>query len=337
MVTVKDVAKNANVSLATVSRVINNVNNVSDEIRERVQCSVKELGYYPNHAARALVKQSVGAISIVLRNLHSPFFTDLIRGIEDGASGIGRNVFFCSLGKEPEFRDRYMQFLMNGTSDAIVIYGSLFSDQPLIEHLHNSNFPFLLIENNFDTLNLNQLLVDNIGGAKTAIKYLIENNHRKIAHFMGDPNKKVNLERYSGYTLAMQKNGLPIEKCYLKNTFNDPNASYHAAQELMMEPEETRPTAIFCGSDKIATGAIKGIMDRGFRVPEDISVVGFDSQKISDEDYRGPRITTISQPFYQMGFDGIQYINDLLDGKIGNPINKVYDTSLLVQDTVRKL
>ena len=313
MITVKEVAKHAGVSLATVSRVINGASNVSPAIRERVQSSIKTLGYFPNNAARSLVRRQAGSIAILLRNLHSPFFTELIRGIEDGAFSAGRNVFFCSLGKEQQYRDQCIQFLTNGVSDAIILYGSLYTDQPIIEHLHSVNFPFLLIENNFQSLPVNQFLVNNQEGARCAVEYLISKKHRRIAHFMGDPNKKVNLERFNGYTQAMQSSGLIIRDDLLRNIFSDYDLAYRTAQELMQQPEELRPTAIFCSSDRIAARAIMGILDMGYRVPEDMSVVGFDNQRVPDDDYT---------------------ITSILDGDLQQPVTRTYDTQLVEYGTV---
>lgn len=334
MVTVKDVAKHADVSLATVSRVINGVPNVSPAIRERVQSSIKTLGYFPNNAARSLVRRQAGSIAILLRNLHSPFYTELIRGIEDGAFSAGRNVFFCSLGKEQQYRDQYIQFLTNGVSDAIILYGSLYTDQPIIEHLHSVNFPLLLIENNIQTLPVNKFLVNNQDGARSAVEYLISKKHTRIAHFMGDPNKKVNLERFNGYTYAMQKSGLIIRDDFLHNIFSDYDLAYHAAQDLMRQPEDIRPTAIFCSNDRIAAKAIMGIQDMGYRVPQDMSVVGFDNQRLCDDDYSGPRITSIRQPLYEMGLESIRTITAILDGEIHPPVTRTYETQLVELDTV---
>lgn len=329
MVTVKEVAKHAGVSLGTVSRVINGADNVSPELRQRVQDSIKALGYFPNNAARSLVRRQAGSIAILLRNLHSPFFTELIRGIEDGAFSAGRNVFFCSLGKEQQYRDQYIQFLTNGVSDAIILYGSLYTDQPLIERLHAVNFPFLLIENNFQALPVNQFLVNNLDGARAAVEHLIRLGHKRIAHFMGDPNKKVNLERFNGYTQAMQNSGLIIRDDYLRNVFNDYDSAYRMAQELMRQPPHLRPTAIFCSSDRIAGRAIMGILEMGGRVPEDMSVVGFDNQRVPDDEYTGPRITGVRQPLYEMGLDSIRTITGILDGAIAQPVTKVYDTEFV--------
>lgn len=334
MKTIKDVAAYSGVSLSTVSRVVNGSDKVSPKTKAKVDKAIKELGYFPNNAARSLVKKQTGSIAILLRNIHDPFFTDLIRGIEDASALLGRNIIFCSPGRDEKVRDRYIEYLTNGISDSIILYGSLFSDKTMIEHLQAVEFPFLLIENNFAMMPVNQFLVDNVNGAKDAVNYLIRHNHKRIAHVMGNPNKKVILERFSGYMETMQDNGLLIREHYIQNTLNDSNLSLPNFREMMAYPAEKRPTAIFCSHDKIAMQVINELQQLGFAVPEEISVVGFDNLNAYGFSYRGPRITSIQQPLYQIGYDSILSIDSLLQGNAAVPLNKFYSTTLAEHETV---
>lgn len=334
MKTIKDVARHSGVSLTTVSRVINGSEKVSPKTKEKVSRAIKELGYFPNNAARSLVRKQTDSIAILLRNIHDPFFSDLILGIEDAAFHLERKVIFCSPGKEERIRDGYIEYLTNGISDAIVLYGSLFSDKAMIEHLHNVNFPFLLIENNFPSLPLNQFLIDNVSGAKEATQYLIRRNHKRIAHIMGNPNKKVILERFSGYAEAMQESGLNIRNSYIQNTLDNSHISMTAFTEMMNLPPSERPTAIFCSDDKIAMQVISSLHTLGFSVPNDISVIGFDNLKSYGHNYQGPRITSVQQPLYQIGYDSIVYLDEILKNGSSTPINRQYSTILAEHDTV---
>jgi len=333
MATIKEVAKQAGVSPATVSRVMNRAANVSPVIRNKVQDTIKELGYFPNNAARSLVKRQAGAISVLIRGLHSPYYMDLIRGFEDASLECNRNIVFCSLSDNQEHRDRYINFLTNGFTDAMILYGSSFSDQPIIEHLLSVNFPFLLIENNFD-LPVNQILLNNLAGASAATEYLINHGHKKIAYFMGNPNKKVHLERFNGYTQTMQKHGLNIASDYIKNIYSDYNEAFNAAVEIMKQPQTSRPTAIFTTNDRVAVKAIQGIQSLGFSVPRDISVVGFDNQKVYSDGYNGPLITSIRQPLYNIGLDSLHVLTEILEGTITPPFTKTYELELVELETV---
>ncbi|MEA5014775.1 MAG: LacI family DNA-binding transcriptional regulator [Candidatus Limiplasma sp.] len=331
--TVKDVARHAQVSLATVSRVINGADNVSPHIRQKVQDSIKALNYFPNNAARALVRRKADSIAILIRNLHSTFFSDLIHGMEDGGRAKNLNVLFCSMGKEQENRDRYIQFLTNGITDGIILYGPLFSDQPIIEHLHGVKFPFLLIENNFQSLPVHQILINNQDGARVAVEHLIELGHTKIVHFMGDPNRKINLDRFNGYLYTMHAHGLNMGEHYVRHIGQDSEAAYSIAREMMRLPSQERPTAIFCSDDKIAAQAIMGIMDAGFSVPENVSVLCFDRLTHYEDQYRGPDFTYVGQPLYEIGRDSIMYLTEILEGNAQEPIMKTYDTTLVLGGT----
>ncbi|WP_321005338.1 LacI family DNA-binding transcriptional regulator, partial [Enterocloster bolteae] len=266
MKTIKDVAAYSGVSLTTVSRVVNGSDKVSPKTKAKVDQAIKELGYFPNNAARSLVKKQTDSIAILLRNIHDPFFTDLIRGIEDASATLGRNIIFCSPGKDEKVRDRYIEYLTNGISDAIILYGSLFTDKAMVEHLQEVGFPFLLIENNFQMMPVNQFLIDNVAGARDAVNYLIRHNHKRIAHVMGNPNKKVILERLNGYIETMQDNGLLIQDYYIQNTLSDSTLSLPKFREMMNRPKGERPTAIFCSNDKIAIMVINELTESGFKV-----------------------------------------------------------------------
>ncbi len=183
MVTVKKVAELANVSPSTVSRVINGAENVNPEIRERVKKVISETGYFPNNAARSLVNRKTGAIAVLIRNLHKPFFYDLLRGMKDAATAMHKCVLFCNLSDEKEERNKYMQFLTNGIVDSMILYGTLYTDWPIIENLSSSRFPFILIENNFDNSQFNQILINNFDGAMNAVRFLAKNGHERIVLF----------------------------------------------------------------------------------------------------------------------------------------------------------
>lgn len=334
MTTIKDVAQYSGVSLTTVSRVINGSEKVTPKTKAKVDQAIKELGYFPNKAARSLVTKQADSIAIMVRSLHDPFFSELIHGIEDASAHLNRNVIFCSPGRNEKLRDRYIEYLTNGISDAIILYGSLFSDKAMIDHLHKVNFPFLLIENNFQTMPVNQFLIDNVNGARQAVEYLISRGHKRIAHVMGNPNKKVILERFSGYTDTMQANGLLIRDYFIQNTLDDSTLSMPHFEAMMKQPPSERPTAVFCSSDKLAIQVIHTLEDLGFSVPEDMSVIGYDNLKSYDNSYRGPRITSVQQPLYQIGYDSILAIDQILRGDTSELVNKTYTTSLAEHETV---
>ena len=230
-----------------------------------------------------------------------------------------------------------MQFLTNGIVDSMILYGTLYTDRPIIDNLTASRFPFLLIENNFEGTNVNQILINNFDGARNAIRFLASKGHKRIVLFMGNPNKKVNIERLNGYQAGMEEAGLPVTPENIVNIFGDSTQAYTMAQAIMGLPDDKRPTAIFTTSDKIAIKAISGIMDKGYKVPDDISVMSFDSQNHFEEEYKGPLLSGIKQPLYDVGYESLKAISDIMDGKIKTPYSKTYETTIQIGETVKEL
>lgn len=337
MATIKDIAREAGVSLATVSRVINRKDNVSDEMRERVEEVIKKLGYNPNNAARALARRKTNTIGVIVNNLHDPFFFDLIRGFEYGAQNTSYNVVFCSvLGGDVDAKERYVKYLSNGVVDAVVLYGSYLSDERVVDYLRFSDLNYVMIENDIEDLNCNKLLIDNYNGSREAVEYLISMGHRDIAYLCGNPNKKVSVERLNGYLDTMHKYNLNIADGFIQYT-----TSYHNGYEKMkylMQLETKRPTAVYCADDAIASKAVMAALDLGLKVPDDVSIMGFDNQKILPDGYKGPEITSMAQPLYEIGMESIQLLANQLDSKKKqDSIIKVYDTYFVEGETVKRL
>lgn len=336
-VSIKDVAKAAQVSLATVSRVVNNSDKVAPSMRERVMDTIKELGYSPNHAARTLVKHKTNCIGVVVNNLHDPFFHDLIKGFEHGARQTNYNVIFCSvLGGDADSKESYVKYLTNGVVDGVVLYGSYLNDKKVLDYLRTSNrVDYVMIENDAEECSCIKLLVDNYGGARQAVEYLIANGHRKIAHICGNPNKKVTQERLTGYRDAMTHAGLPITDTYIQYTSADYRSGFLRMEQLLSLKD--RPTAVFCSDDAIASFAIQAAKSKGISVPKDISVVGFDNQTILPDNYQGPRITSVEQPLYQIGLDSIKLLSCRLNAPDQTPLERhVYKTRLIEKETAQR-
>lgn len=335
MATIKDVAKSASVSIATVSRVLNHAVNISPELEERVRKAISELGYMPNNAARCLVKQRTNAIGVVVNNLHDMYFNELIEGFEMGATSTNYNVVFCSTyGHDSKMREKYVSYLCSGVVDGIVLYGSYRSDENMIRHLVENKHPFLLVESEFRDIPTNSLLIDNLSDARKAVDFLYQKNHQAIAYISGDPNKMDLIDRLTGYMQRMAEIGLPIHPGFIQHTSSDYSDGYNRMQELL-HLNGQRPSAVLCATDAIASYAIRAALDEGMRVPEDISVMGFGNQKLLPGHYQGPSITTVEKPLSQMGKESIDILTEILKGNLkeGLPIRKVYETYVVEKES----
>lgn len=333
--TIKDVAHSAGVSLATVSRVINHANNVSAELQQRVWEVVETLGYNPNAAARSLIKQKTGCIGIVVHNLHDPFFHELIKGFEIGASRTQYSVVFCSVfGGDLQSKEKYLKYLTNGVVDAVILYGSYLSDESVVQYLQEkSSINYVLIENDMQKIDCNKLLIDNKIGAKEAVNYLLKKKHTRIACICANPNKKVSMDRFNGYMAAMRDANLEVQDGYIQYAASDYSSGYDRLKTLMQLP--VPPSAVFCGDDAIASYAIRAAQDMGLRVPEDLSIMGFDNQSILPGCYRGPEITSVAQPLQQIGIDSVTLLSEQLSEKeIVAPVVKKYSTVIVEKQSV---
>jgi LacI family transcriptional regulator len=158
--------------------------------------------------------------------------------------------------------------------------------------------------------------------------------HKDIAYICGNPNKKVSIERLNGYIHTMQTSNLNIADGFIQYTSSGNHRGYEN-MKILMNLEKKKPTAVFCGDDAIAFNAITAALEMGLRVPEDVSIMGFDNQSVLPNGYKGPSITTMAQPLYQIGMDSIQLLVDQLDNKISrDKIKKVYKTNLVQGKTV---
>lgn len=335
MATMQDVARKAGVSVTLVSRYLNNVKGVGPESKEKIKKAIAELNYRPNALARSLVRKKTGTIGVITDQLCTPFIFDLIRGLEAGAASWESKdeyrCIFCNADNNSGKKLSYIQFLTEGLADGVVIYGSGHSDDDLIRQLAETNFPFVLIENDYRQTEVNKVLVDNFNGAYQATQSLIAAGHRRIAHFAGELNIKVSLDRLNGFVSAMQDHGIPIEKELILNANFTEESGYEQMKALL--DKGVCPDAIFFAADLTAFGAMKALSEQGIDIPGDISIFGFDDERPVSQEHNYPLINTVKQPLFQMGTEGIR----LLLSQIENPQKEVetltFDTELVIRNS----
>jgi DNA-binding LacI/PurR family transcriptional regulator len=335
MATIKDVAVRAGLSITLVSRTLNNRKGVKPESRAKILQAMRDLNYVPNGLARSLVLQKTNTIGIVLDILFSPFVGKLIEGLEKGAADFDKenvyNVMYCNSNGDIQKKQRHLSFLTQGRVDGILIYGSLVSDDEIIMNLSQSGFPFILIENDLDGVDINKVVIDNVDGAYQATQHLIKLGHRRIAHVTGNINLKITLDRLNGYMRALQDAQIPIDPSLIVYPdFNRPlegessseahdvwstntffKCGYDSIKKLVNQAD--RPDAVFFATDISAFGAMKALGEMGLSVPDYISIIGFDDERPSDFDCYFEPISTVRQPLEQAGYTGIkQMIHSLL-------------------------
>ncbi|MBC2398298.1 LacI family transcriptional regulator [Clostridium tetanomorphum] len=328
--TMMDIAKKANVSKTTVSMVINNRDgNISDETRQKILAIAKELNYIPNSVARSLSTKKSETIGIILPDITNPFFSEMARAIEDGANNLGYNVIFCNTDNEETKEEKYTRLLISKLVDGVIFISGGESTKS-INILVNNNVPFVVVDRPInDNKDYYGIYCLNREGVKKGIKYLINKNRKKIAFVIGPQELENAKERFRGYKEVMEEYDLYNESLVFEGNFTT-EGGMKATEEIVESIPDVE--AIFYSNDMMAYGGIKFLLRNGYKIPQDIGVIGFDNIGISK--FFEPELTTISQPIYHMGSEACRVLIDLINGKKINQNRIYFDTELIIRNTV---
>jgi DNA-binding LacI/PurR family transcriptional regulator len=330
-----DVAKLAGVSKTLVSRTINRQSGVSEKSRQKILAAMAELQYTPNQLARSLVLKKTQTVGVVMDTLCEPYFFRLIDGIEKEADRVGYDVVFASGRNSTSLKNRAIKYFSQGRTDGVLLYGSNLDDERLIEELAEASFPFVVVENTFPRLNINNVIVDNAFGSKLAVDHLFRCGCRRIHHVGGDMRHKVSLERRDGYITALQSHGVAVSSDMIVSADFTVESSYKAMRSHL-SVERQLPDAYYCGSDNTAYGVMMALEDAGVKVPEDVMLVGFDDDQPPRTDRPLKQLTTLSQPLEQMGISALNILVQDIERKAGEKQRVVFYPQLIVRDTTRQ-
>ncbi|WP_026689139.1 LacI family DNA-binding transcriptional regulator [Alteribacter aurantiacus] len=303
-ITIKDVAKKANVSIATVSRIVNNQSGYSSGTKEKVLKAIKELGYSPNALARGLVGQPTRTIGVLLPNVSSLFAGKLLEGIEDEAKENGYSVVVCNTGTQGLRAMGYLDMLNEKRVEGI-IYGSGDMTKDQGDKLSALNIPVVMVATKPAYGHFPYVKVNDKKAAFDATRCLLDHGHTRIAFIGGQLEDPIaGRPRYEGFIQAMNERDLPIDESLIK--FGD--FSFNSGKEMMTEfvEEGASFTALFATSDEMAVGVLHAAYEKGIRVPDDLSVIGYDNTLASEMAI--PPLTTVAQPLYEMGQKAFQRV-----------------------------
>lgn len=295
MSTIKDVARQAGVSITTVSHVINETRFVSEKLTQKVYDAMDDLNYRPNIIARSLRSGRTKTIGLVIPDISNPYFADFSRRIEDKGYEHGYNVILCNTDENLAKEERYVDGLISKQVDGLIFFSSgvnkSFKDNP-----NKGDIPIVVTDRESEGIASDVVLIDNYQGGYEATRYLISIGHRRIACISGPSMIRPSAQRVDGYLKALDEAGIPFDDALLRMG----DLRYYGGEEqmkiIMKLPEP--PTAVFACNDMMALGAIRTIREAGCSVPDDYSIVGFDNTPLSK--YVTPQLTTISQPVKEM-------------------------------------
>ncbi|QGU95625.1 substrate-binding domain-containing protein [Clostridium bovifaecis] len=317
-VTMKDIAIKAGVSKATVSMVLNKKDgSISAETKNKILKIAEELNYIPNGVARSLSTNKSETIGIILPDIINPFFSEIARAIEDTASKLNYNVIFCNTDSDVYKEINYTKLLISKLVDGVIFITGGKSNHPL-EILQSNNVPFVLVDRDVeDQDNYCGVYCLNKEGVIQGLEYLISKGRKNIAFVTGNKGLKVSKQRIEGYKDVMSKYDMFKENLIFESDFTI-EGGMEITEKIISENKEI--DSIFYSNDIMALGGLKVLLRRGFKVPGEISVIGFDNINISN--FTEPELTTIAQPIYEMGKQSCETLIDIIDGNAVN--NKIY-------------
>lgn len=325
---IKDVAKLAGVSITTVSRVINNSENVSDKVRERVKRTMEELKYTPNTLAKTMRTQRSNYIGVIVSDISDPFFAELYGIIESVLNEYGYNSIL--LNSRHKDADQLIQSLYHWNIEGVIICFSYIIDKwdELVSR-YPKKIPFVLLQTMDTKDNYNKIYINVEDGMYKAVKYLIQQGHTRIAYLRGDSSLPDG--RYKGYLKALQDAGIEIDEKLLFECEYDMTAGQMAAASIINM--ERRPTGIVAVNDNVASGALKFFLKNGVNVPEDISIVGFDDNTIAKVTY--PELTTVRIPIKDLGKSASKMILNSIKNQNANNSSLVLETELIIRGSTK--
>lgn len=330
-VTIMDIAIKAGVSKATVSMVLNKKDaSISEETRSRILSVAKEMSYIPNSIARSLSTNKSGTIGIILPDITNPFYSEMVRAIEDRANSLGYNVMFCNADNKVEKEEKYIELLISKLVDGVIFITGGRGGSGL-EKLMNNNIPFVLVdryvEGHEDSYGVYCL---NREGILEGMKYLYESGKRNIAFVKGSKDLETSKQRLEGYREAATQYGIYNSKLIFQGDFTISGGM--KATEQIIE-SKIKFDSIIYSNDIMAFGGMKVLIRKGYKIPYDVSIIGFDNIQISE--LIEPELTTIAQPIYEVGEKSCRMLIDLIDGVEVFPKQIYFKPQLLVRGTTR--
>lgn len=310
MATISDVAKRAGVSVALVSRYLNHVPGVGVKSREKIQRAIEECGYQRNELARSLVQLRTRAIGVLVDSLESAFFKPLIDGLIDAAQRMGYTVLFGLPRGTMALKDQVTEYFTHKMVDGVIVYGSAVMDRKIIERLAKLQFPFVLIENDEPGINADKVLIDNFQAQYAMTRYLLEGGLRDVRYIPWGYQYRAGIERRDGFCQAMSEFGLMDSRRLCFEPVGEAEVTYEEVEAMLrgMLAAGDLPEAFVCGADIRAADLLVACRRLGVRVPEQLSVTGFDGDELMLSYYGYPQVATMVQPLRQMAERAVEML-----------------------------
>lgn len=338
-ITISDIAKLANVSKATVSRVINNkTEGVGKETREKILNIMQECNYQPSLLAQSLVTKKTKSIGLIIPDIMNPFFPQVVRGAEDYANKHGYHIFLCNSDKSIEKEKEYIKNFVEKSVDGVILASNMSKDESkntsdAYNLLKQRNIACVLLDRFIENNNYTAgVYLDNIKGAYMATDFLLNHNHKEIAFITGPLAVETSANRLKGYEMALNNRGVSLNTELVMQGDYIVNSGYNHTMKLLEHGKKF--TAIFAANDLMAIGAIKALRCKNIKIPDEVEVIGFDNIEISQ--LVEPALSTIAQPMYEMGRIGARLLIKLIGSLELKSKSIMLEPELILRGTTRR-
>jgi LacI family transcriptional regulator len=320
MANIKDVAKKAGVSVATVSRVLNHPETVSEKTSKKIHDIMEKMNYKPNAAARSLALNKSYTVALMVPNILNPLFPHVAKGVEEVVLSKGYNMILFNTENSAKKEAEFLETLVDRRVDGVILANTKL-DEKYLKKVIKKKLPIVLLGSDFNSLDMNVVYTDYSMGAYMITKHLLEVGYQKI-FFVSSPFswKQSDMKR-EGYLRALKENGVMAEENWIFEGNNDIESGYKCVKKIIQEGNKL-PDAIFFANDLMAYGAIEALKDSDIKIPEDIGIAGFDD--IFTSSIIDPKLTTVSLPVMKMGSIGARLLIEMLEEKDGLENQKVF-------------
>ena len=305
MHTIRDVARLADVSIATASRVMNGKRTVKEALRLRVTRATEALDYHPDSVARSLKVRRTKTVGVVVPDVSNPFFPEIMRGMEDVARRSGYSILFCNSNEDEGLERSHLSMLFSRRVDGVVIAPA--NPYAVRDRLTRQRIPFVLCDRVPPNFPGAGVTTDNFEASRHAVRYLIELGHERIAIVIITAHMAPTVDRLKGFRQALKEEHLAVREDYIRGVdiadFS-PQSAYQCGLELMRLPDP--PTAIFCASNRVTLGLMRALGELRIPCPERVSILGFDDFDWAA--YTNPPLTSVAQPTYEIGKQAMQLL-----------------------------
>lgn len=329
--TIKDISREAKVSIATVSKVLNgDYSKVSESTKNRVLEIAKRLNYRPNLLARSLVSRKSHLLGLVVPDISNPYYADMCRGMADEAKRHGYTTLISNTDRQVQSEKAALRTMVEYSVAGVVLVGIFRHVHEYIEMLKRYRMPYMLVEY-YEPGMLNCVYTNDYQGSFDAVSHLLERGHRHIGYISGFPEPgHPNDHRLRGYRDAMEQAGQKYDPYLVENGHFNIETGYNKAGILLQRNKAI--TALACGNDLIALGAFRALREVGLRIPQDVSLLGFDDVYLSTT--MEPRLTTVRQPAYELGIAAVSNILKQVEAESSGVESICFIPSLIERDTV---